>query len=49
MTQNAYVCPDCGEKSMVKKPDKSGWYLLHCEKCEAERGPFRNAEDKSVA
>lgn len=49
MSQGAYVCPDCGEESMVKKTDKPGWYRLHCQKCGAERGPFRDAEDKAVA
>ncbi|MEE9600120.1 MAG: hypothetical protein V3W22_00265 [Thermoplasmata archaeon] len=49
MGEKVYTCPECGEQSMVKKAGEPGWYLLHCNKCEAERGPFLNAEDKSVA
>lgn len=45
----AYVCPECGEEAMVKKPDKPGWYRLHCDKCGAERGPFQNVQDPGVA
>jgi DNA-directed RNA polymerase subunit RPC12/RpoP len=44
-----YLCQECGERSMVKKPKEPGWYMLHCEKCGAELGPFRDAEDKGVA
>lgn len=45
----AYVCPECGERAMQKKTAKPGWYSLKCERCGAERGPFRDAEDKAVA
>ncbi len=34
---------------MVRKTEKPGWYNLKCEKCGAERGPFPDAEDMSVA
>lgn len=44
-----YTCPECGEQSMAKRVDKPGWYLLHCDKCGAELGPFRDEKDKGVA
>ncbi len=34
---------------MVRKAETEGWYTLRCEMCGAERGPFRDAEDMSVA
>ncbi|MFQ6012998.1 MAG: hypothetical protein ACE5LS_05085 [Thermoplasmata archaeon] len=45
----AYVCPECGEEAMVKRAEKPGWYRLKCEKCDAERGPFPDGRDMSVA
>jgi ribosomal protein L37AE/L43A len=44
-----YTCPECGEKSVKKHVERPGWYILRCEKCGAEMGPFRDAEDKGVA
>ncbi len=34
---------------MVRTTEKPGWYNLKCEMCGAERGPFPDAEDMSVA
>lgn len=34
---------------MVKAEEKPGWYHLKCEKCGAERGPFQDVRDISVA
>ena len=33
---------------MVRTTAKPGWYILKCEKCGAERGPFPDVEDMSV-
>lgn len=49
MAEKAYTCPECGEEAMVRKAGEPGWYMLHCNACDAERGPFLNSDDRAVA
>lgn len=43
-----YVCPVCGTKTMEKKKDDDGTYVLVCSVCGKTRGPIPPDKRKAV-
>ena len=45
---DAYICPQCGKKEMIKQKESDKKYILICQACGFKRGVLPNDKKRGV-